>query len=182
MKLTYTGRQEEFTPVQKKKLDAKLAKLAKLLDLKGGEREAHVFLTAERHLRRAEITVRVFDHPMVCVAVEADQFTALFQAIERLEKQALKFRAKKRDTKREPKQAWAAETAPPLAAEASSDETRGRRVFRVDEHDYRKPMTLEEALLEMDTKRDYVVFRDTGTDRVSVLLRRRDGNYDLVEG
>jgi putative sigma-54 modulation protein len=52
----------------------------------------------------------------------------------------------------------------------------------VDEQNYRKPMTIEKALLEMDRKRDYVVFRDSETDRVSVLLRRRDGHFDIVEG
>jgi putative sigma-54 modulation protein len=41
-------------------------------------------------------------------------------------------------------------------------------------------MTLDEALLQMDN-RDYVVYRDAATDRVSVLLRRRDGHFDLIE-
>lgn len=178
MKVTYTGRQERFTPAQKKKLDAKLAKLGKLLDLKGGEREAHIILTSERHLRRAEITVRVFDHPMVGVAAEADQFTSVLSAVDKLEKQVLKLRGKQRDTKREPREAWPA----PAVVEASSQEPGGKRVFRVDEQHYRKPMTIEEALLEMDRKRDYVVFRDADTDRVSVLLRRRDGHFDIVDG
>jgi putative sigma-54 modulation protein len=181
MKVTYTGRREPFTPPQTRKLEGKLAKLARLLDLKGGEREAHIILTSERHLRRAEITVRMFDHPMVGVAAEADQFTALLQAIERLEKQVLKLRAKKRDTKRDPRQALAA--APePAVVEASSEEAEARQVFRLNRHATNKPMTLEEALLEMDRQRDYVVFRDAETDRVSVLMRRRDGHFDLVEG
>jgi putative sigma-54 modulation protein len=179
MKVTYTGQQEQFTPAQKKKLDARLAKLGKLLDLKGGEREAHIILTSERHLRRAEITVRVFDHPMVGVAAEADQFTSVLSAVERLEKQVLKLRGKQRDTKREPREAW---PAPAAVVEASSEEPGGKRVFRVDEQRYRKPMTIEEAMLEMDRKRDYVVFRDAETDRVSVLLRRRDGHFDIVDG
>ena len=72
MKVTFTGRQEPYTPAQKKRLDAKLAKLAKLMDSRGGEREAHVILTSERHLRRAEITVNVHDHPMVGLAAEGD--------------------------------------------------------------------------------------------------------------
>jgi hypothetical protein len=29
--------------------------------------------------------------------------------------------------------------------------------------------------------RDYVVYRDAETDRVNVLIRRRDGNFDLIE-
>ncbi len=180
MKVTYTGRQEPFTPAQKKKLDTRLAKLAKLMDSRGGEREAHVILTSERHLRRAEITVRVHDRPMVGLAAEGDQFTALFQAIEKLEKQVLKLRAKKRDTKRESKQTWEAEEPSPVAV-ATVDAAVGRQIFRVDEHDNRKPMTLEEALLELDMDRDYVIYRDAETDRVSVLLRRRDGHLDLVE-
>jgi hypothetical protein len=41
-------------------------------------------------------------------------------------------------------------------------------------------MTLEEALLEIDD-RDYIVYRDAETDRLSMLVRRRDGNFDLIE-
>ena len=42
-------------------------------------------------------------------------------------------------------------------------------------------MTLDEALLEIEKSGDYVVYRDAETDRLSVLLRRRDGHFDLVE-
>ena len=42
-------------------------------------------------------------------------------------------------------------------------------------------MTLEEALLEMEKDRDYLVYRDAETDRLAVLVRRRDGHFDLVE-
>jgi hypothetical protein len=42
-------------------------------------------------------------------------------------------------------------------------------------------MTLEEAMLEMDVRSDYLVYRDAATDRVKVLVRRRDGQFDLVE-
>jgi len=41
-------------------------------------------------------------------------------------------------------------------------------------------MTIEEAMLEIDG-RDYVVYRDAESDRLSVLIRRRDGNFDLIE-
>jgi putative sigma-54 modulation protein len=178
MKVSYTGRQEQLTEAQQKKLNAKLAKLARLLDHRGGEREAHVIMASERHLRRAEITVNVYDHPMVGVASETDEFTALFQAAEKLEKQVLKLQAKKRDTKREPKSSWPASEA---AGAPEVEETPERRVFRVNEHASHKPMTLDEALLEMNPGRDYVIFRNSESDRVSVLLRRRDGHYDLFE-
>jgi putative sigma-54 modulation protein len=177
LKIAYTGRQEQLTPAQQKKLDARFVKLAKLLDLRGGEREARVIFSAERHLRRAEITVTVLGHPMVGLADGADEFTALYQAAERLEKQVLKLRAKKRDTKRDPKPAWE-ETAPSGAA--APEEVADKRVYRVEESASRKPMTLEEAVLDIGRSRDYLVYRDAETDQLAVLLRRRDGHFDLV--
>ena len=42
-------------------------------------------------------------------------------------------------------------------------------------------MSLDEAMLEMEESQDYMVYRDAQTDRVSVLMRRPDGNFDLIE-
>jgi hypothetical protein len=33
----------------------------------------------------------------------------------------------------------------------------------------------------MEKDRDYLVYRDAGTDRVAVLMRRRDGDFDLIQ-
>jgi putative sigma-54 modulation protein len=176
MKITYTGRQVELAPAQLKKLEERFAKVGKLLDGKR-ECEAHVILSLERHLHHAEVTVNYFDHRLVCLGSDSDLFTAIHAAIEKLEKQAVKQRSKWRDTKRTPRKEEAAEkeTRP---AEPEME----RRVYRVNHHQRRKPMTLDEALLEMDNKRDYLVYRDAETDRISVLVRRCDGNFDLVEG
>jgi hypothetical protein len=42
-------------------------------------------------------------------------------------------------------------------------------------------MTVEEAVLDLDKTRDYVVYRDADTGRTTVLIRRRDGHLDMVE-
>ena len=180
MKITYTGRQVELAPAQLKKLEARFAKVGKLLDGRR-ECEAHVILSLERHLHQAEVTVNYFNHQLVGLGSNADLFNAIHSAIEKLEKQAVKQRTKWRDTKRTPRKTTEqGETAAPAETEAEP-ETEGR-VYRVNHHQKRKPMTLEEALLEMDKSRDYLVYRDAQTDRISVLVRRRDGNFDLVEG
>ena len=45
-----------------------------------------------------------------------------------------------------------------------------------------KPMTLDEAALEMDGRGEGVlVFRDAATERVNVLYRRKDGHLGLIE-
>jgi putative sigma-54 modulation protein len=56
-----------------------------------------------------------------------------------------------------------------------------QRVFRVNHLNRRKPMTLDEAMMEMEGGREYMVYRDSDRECVSVLVRRRDGNFDLIE-
>ncbi len=176
MKVSYRGMPGELPPKVQEKLDAKFAKLSKLLERRG-EKEAHVVITTERHLHKAEITIQFYDHQLIGIGSDADLFTAISEAIEKLEKQAVKQRAKWRDKRRdgEPE-------SPAEEPAAVSEPAREVRVFRVNHHERRKPMTLEEALLEFDgSDRDYVVYRDAERECVSVLVRRRDGNFDLIE-
>ncbi len=43
-------------------------------------------------------------------------------------------------------------------------------------------MTAEEAALRIESsEEEFVVFRDSGTEKISVLYRRRDGNFGLIE-
>jgi putative sigma-54 modulation protein len=178
MRITYTGRQVELAPAQVKKIEAQFAKLGKLLD--GKEQcEAHIILTQVRHLNKAEVTMNYHDHPMVGVGSSSDLFTAIHAAVNKLEKQAIKVRAKWRDTKRIPENSIRAGKRE--AVEALPESETSRRVFRVNHHQHRKPMTLDEAMLEMEKDQQYLVYRDAESDRVSVLVRRRDGNFDLVE-
>jgi putative sigma-54 modulation protein len=180
MKITYTGRQVELAPAQLKKLQDRFSKIGKLLDGKE-ERDAHVVLSLERKIHKAEATVNYYNHQLVGVGSSADLFTAIHLAAEKLEKQCLKARTKWRDAKRMPhKAAPEVETERAVPAEAETDS--GRQIFKVKPAQKRKPMTVEEAVLEMDKSRDYLVYRDAQTDKVSVLLRRRDGHFDLVEG
>ncbi len=180
MKITYTGRQVELAPAQLKKLEARFAKVGKLLDGRR-ECEAHVILSLERHLHQAEVTVNYFNHKFVGIASSADLFHAIHTAVEKLEKQAIKQRTKWRDGKRTPSKSELSKREPAIAAKTPEPAPDGR-VHKVNHHQKRKPMTLDEAVLQMDKTRDYVVYRDAETDRVSVLVRRRDGNFDLVEG
>ena len=178
MRITYTGRQVELAPAQLKKIEAQFAKVGKLLDGKE-EREAHVVLSLERHLHQAEVTVHYHNHELVGIGSNADLFTAIHSAADRLEKQAIKVRSKWRESKRERRKEMAPE--PAVVEEAAPEQDGERRLFRVNHHRRRKPMTLDEALLEMEKDLDYLVYRDAETDRVCVLVRRRDGHYDLVE-
>jgi len=196
MKISYTGRHEAFPSRALAKFEIKLQKLSKMIDRRG-EREAHVILAQQRFLHKVEITLNAWDHAMVGIGSDTDLVTAANDALDKLEKQILKLRNKWRDTKRhKDKEAEAAPTVSELQAVSSSKKakamaappkgasgknSRRKRVFRVNHNDGSKPMTLEEAMLEMEESQDYMVYRDAQTERVTVLMRRPDGNFDLIE-
>lgn len=196
MTITYTGQAALAAP-QKKKFEEKLKKIAKLLD-RGGEKSARVILTTERHLHHAEITVQYYDRPLVGVGSNSDPLQAGVLAIEKLEKQVLKVGEKRRDTSRRPvaktkraEPAIAAETPDKPAAKkselkkaavAAKVAPASGRVFKLNPKTLRKPMTVDEAMLELTDGKSHIAFRDADSDRVNVLVRRADGHFDLIEG
>ena len=191
MKLIYSGKKKEFTPELERKMEVKFAKLGKMIEQRG-EREAHVTCRVERHLHKIEILTNVYDHALKAEAADADMGVAFHQAIESLEKQIVKLRRRWRDTHRDPKgvraskEGWennlpADSAAPPASPNGPKNaKAAKRRVFRVD-YNGSKPMTLEEAMMEMENRTDYMVYRDFDRNCLSVLIRRPDGNFDLIE-
>jgi ribosome hibernation promoting factor len=182
MNVSYKGIKKELPAKLREKLDAKFAKLSKLLEMRG-EKEAHVVVTSERYLHRAEITLQFYDHQLVSVGSDSDVFTAMSAALDKMEKLAVKQREKWREKKRRAEPSKTANAAPArrAAPEASGGGEKARRVFRVNNGDRRKPMTLDEALIEMEGGRDYVVYQDSEKGGVTMLVRRRDGHFDLIE-
>jgi putative sigma-54 modulation protein len=184
MKITYTGRQVELAPAQLKKLEARFAKIGKLLSGKK-ECEAHIVLRLERHLHHAEATIRYFNHQLVGVGSSPELFEAIYASAEKLETQAVKSRTKWLDNKRGPRPAVEVEAPPetkPVSKKkkAEPEPQPDRLIYHVENHKKRKPMTLDEAVLEMDG-RDYLVYRDAKTEKMVMLVRRRDGHFDMVE-
>jgi ribosomal subunit interface protein len=198
MNITYTG-QSALTPAQLKKFEAKLEKIGKMLD-RDGDKSAHVIIATVRHLTRVEITINYYSRTAVVNASDSDVQQAAFSALDKLEKQILKQRDKWRDVNRRPAAKTmrtpvippAVEAPAPVAKPKSktavkvkalpSSDSKAGRIYRVNNHGNRKPMTVDEALLELSDGQHYVVFRDAGTDRTNVLVKRDDGHFDLIEG
>ena len=194
MKLIYSGKTKDFTSELEEHVANKMARLSRLCEQRG-EREVHLVHHTERHLHKVEIIMNFYDHQMVGECTDGDLVTALNQAAEKLEKQLIKHRDRWRDVHRDAKGVRTSKenssetetsvegksTAAMPAGSAANGVARAPKVFRVNYGGDRKPMTLEEALLEMREIRDYVVYRDADRNCLSVLVRRPDGNFDLIE-
>lgn len=198
MKITFTGKQDKLNASQERKLAMAFARLSKILEQKG-EKEAQVILSSERHLQNAEIRLNYYDHKLVGAGAATDQFTAVMDAVEKVEKQAIKNRSKWRESKRDTPVRAARTTGdavviaepeakPPKGeskavakAKKAAKAPKPAKVVQATGKASGKPMTLDEAMLAMEDKREYMVYRDTESGKVSVLIRRRDGKIDMVE-
>ena len=97
MNVEFTGRQYEVTPVVRRQVEHGLLKLQKIL---GNTFDTHVILTLEKKRHIAEITVTVRNNSFVGVAEAAEMSRAIGEAMDKIDRQAVryktKFRAKKR--------------------------------------------------------------------------------------
>ena len=45
-----------------------------------------------------------------------------------------------------------------------------------------KPMSFDEAIMEIEETKDrFIIYRDSSSENVSLIYRRDDGNYTLIE-
>lgn len=196
MNVEFTGRQYEITPTIRKQVENGLAKLKKLL---GDNFDTHVILAVEKHRNKAEITVTVRNHGIVGAAEAIDMSVAVGEALNRIERQAVKYRDRSRTLKRKKGNGKAVTepaeipmevavgasltTAVPVVVHAfpSVVRTTDAHISRSDESVALRPLTLEEAVKEAEFRdRDVFVFRDRD-GKVKVLHRKKDGKMELIE-
>jgi ribosomal subunit interface protein len=187
MKLIVSGKTKEFTPEVQEKFSLKLAKLSKLIERRG-EREAHVMHHMERHLHKVEVTMNLYDHQVAVKGSDTDLDAALIDAAVKLEKQVVKMRTKWRTTHRDAKgvriskESWEQPAEPVKVVKTKLNGRAAKpKIFKVDYDEDSKPMTMEEAIMEMESGTNYTVFRNSQQNCLSVLVRRGDGNFDLIE-
>ncbi len=195
MNVEYTGRQYEVTPAVRKQVEHGLTKLTRFL---GNSFETHVILAVEKHRCRAEITINTPNHPIVGLAEAGEMIAAVGEALDRIERQAVKYRGRWRTIKRQPKKKWNGEvkpeelsvavganaaTAVPVVVHRFPAVARMAEAHVVESSDSvaLRPLTLEEAIKEAEFRdREVFVFRDE-KGKVKVLHRTKDGKMEVIE-
>jgi putative sigma-54 modulation protein len=175
MRIDFTGRQMDVSPDLRQYTEERLRKLTRLLR---DRFELHVILTAEKHRRIAEITLKVRDHTLVGVETTGDARMSINGALDKLERQAVRMLGRRRERKRRPKPATAVLLNVLRSQRVDHEE---HQILTTDRFPI-KPMSVDEAIASLDSTRiGLVVFRNSETERVNVLYRRDDGNLGLIE-
>jgi putative sigma-54 modulation protein len=203
MNVEYTGRHYEVTPAIRKAVETGLTKIRKIL---GDRFETKVVLAVEKHRHKAEITISPRNGPLVGLAQAKDMTVAVNEALDHLEKQAVKYKTRWQSKKRSARKSeevkkWngnspqpeqeevltrigiTEKTAVPVAVHRYPAVARATEVHLVRSSDAvsMRPLTLEEAIKEAHFRdRDVFVFRDP-KGKVMILHRTRDGKMELIE-
>ncbi|HEY6338628.1 MAG TPA: ribosome-associated translation inhibitor RaiA [Candidatus Sulfotelmatobacter sp.] len=205
MNVEYTGRHYEITSAIRKEVETGLTKIRKIL---GDKFETKVILAVEKHRHKAEITISPRNGPLVGLAQAKDMIIAVNEALDHLERQAVKYKTRWQSKKRSARKTeevkkWNGHSISPLEQEADLQTSVGLsektavpvvvhkypavakttevHLVRSDDAVAMRPMTLEEAIKEAHFKdRDVFVFRDP-KGKVMILHRTRDGKMELIE-
>jgi len=195
MNVEYTARKYVITPNIRKEVETGLNKIRKIL---GDGFETKVTLAVEKRRHKAEIAIDPPHGPIVGIAQTGDMVSAINEALDHLQKQALKHKTKWLSKKRKAVKKFdgqSLEDSTQAALGLAEDATfsvlvhkfpsvaRTTEVHLVHAQDSvaLSPMTLEEAIKEAHFRdKDVFVFRDP-KGKLMVLHRTRDGKMELIE-
>lgn len=186
MQVSITGRNVDITDPLRHHVEKKLTHVKKYFD---GILDAHVVMNVEKHRHSAEITINANGITMHGEESTGDMFTSVDKVIDKIERQLRRYKSKLRSRRHGRKEAGEEEEGMEslqvridvLNADDVESAVETPRVIKSNRFAI-KPMSLDEAVMQMDLlHQDFLVYRESRSNRVCVLYRRNDGNYGLIE-
>jgi putative sigma-54 modulation protein len=170
MRTTITCRHCQLDPDLKSYVEEKVSHLEHYFDRAD---EAHVVFESEGHRKIAGVTVHA-SRAIISSEQEADDMRSAFdRTLEKVERQIRRYKGRVRNHK-------GIEPTAEVAAQAGGVALESLGI--VPESLASKAMTPAEASAELEEIGvSFLVFVNLDTDRVSVIYRRGDGDYGLVE-
>ena len=175
---TVRGKNIDITPSLREYVEKRVGKVTKYFDNVG---EISVVLTASKGRHTVEVTVPIPGGVLLRgEETTMDMYTSIDLVVEKLERQIRKHKTKLERRFREAG-FHAEEVKDAVTAPGREDEGEEYEVVK-QKHFVVKPMDVQEAIMEMNLlNHSFFVFRDAQTEEVSVVYRRDDGKYGLIE-
>ncbi|MGL4850784.1 MAG: ribosome hibernation-promoting factor, HPF/YfiA family [Clostridium sp.] len=172
MKVTVVSKNIEITEGLRESIEKKISKLEKYFEK---EVDAKVTVAVQKNAHIVEVTIPFSGIMLRAEESTDDMYKSIDMVEEKLVRQIRKQKTKlSRNYNKSLRFAEIATDAEPV------EETKGKIVrtksFAV------KPMNSEEAVLQMELLgHSFFVYQDTDTNNVSVVYKRKDGNYGLLD-
>jgi len=176
MRISLTFRNTEGENWQKEYVDERLNKIKKYIDR---PMDVHAILSVEKFRNVVEVNM-IADGLNINAKEEAkDMRLAIDNAIDKIEKQLKKHKEKIRGHKTN---VIRTEGITAISGEMGESEEEQEAKLVETRKVVLKPMSLDDAVMEMDVSRQrFIIYRDSSSENVSLIYRRDDGKYALIE-
>jgi putative sigma-54 modulation protein len=163
----------EVTPALRSHVESHFDRINHLFA--GNNTKAHVIIEVEKGRHRAEIVVNWRKEVLTANSTFSDMYQSLTKTIDKIEKQASRLKSKIIDKHHKAQKVTTVTDSGPEIAPASP------RIIS-EKNNSVKPMTAEEAVLNLDGEENqFLIFRNADNERISVIYKRKDGNYGLIQ-
>jgi putative sigma-54 modulation protein len=168
----------EQSDALKSYVEEKLDRVSKYID---GPINAQVYFAVEKKIRHiVEIVITAKGISTKASEATNDMYAAIDAVIDKIERQLKRYKEKIKAHK--PNGDDRGRQFSKKIFEAESIETSSEPVVIRTQTETAKPMSVEEAVMQMDLlHKDFIVFTDSVNNDISVMYRRKDGNFGLIE-
>ena len=176
MEIIIRGSKLEITDAMEAYAKEKLTKLDKYLD-GTEEAKATVLVKVRGHLNKVEVTIPLKNLILRAEESQEDFYAAIDVVIDKLERQIRKNKTRIASTKKKEARDFSYD----YIAEIEDDEEEEEKIVKRKKIDL-KPMDEEEAILQMELLgHSFYLFKDMETDKPTLVYKRKDGNYGVIE-
>ena len=179
MQVSVTFRNVEPTETLKEHAAEKVARIERYVH---APTDAHIVLSVEKHLHKADITIK--GHGMLMRGKEKteDMYASIDRAVDKIERQVKRYKNKLSNHK--PRQGASAKVtlnyldalSEPEPKPTPVDKVISRREIEVN------TMSVEEAIMQMDLiNNDFYVFINANSGDMNVIYRRGEDGFGVIE-
>lgn len=176
MEYTFVGKQDVISDAVKSYTEKKLDRLSKLMP---NDTKVNVTYEVVKLDQKVEVTINLPKRMLRSEVVDLDMYAAIDKVADILENQLVKY--KNRLKKSSSKNSKLKEEYTAIAFDETNIFEEETNIFKTKKFAI-KPMDAEEAVMEMDLLgHNFYVFRNSHTDEVNVVYKRKDNQYGLIE-
>ncbi len=171
MEILIRGNKVEITDSMKKYVKEKLSKLDKyLVDQKA---KATVLVKVRSYTQKVEVTIPLKTLILRAEEEQEDFYAAVDLIINKLERQIRKNKAKLESRNKSKSKEFNVDDLIPI-----EDNDKIVKTKKIDV----KPMNSEEAMLQMELLgHDFYMYKDSDTNSICVIYKRKEGGYGIIE-
>ena len=181
MNIIISGKQMELTDGIKGAIEEKIGRLDYYLH---PETEVKVTVSAKKARQKIEVTVIPISGPIIRAEdIEENLYAAIDVVYDKLNKQLRRYKNRLQDRHQNHESIrFHGEDSSEVEPDFNGEDDKLDIIIERNKKFDMKPMSAEEAVLQMELiEHDFYMFRNIDTDEISIVYKRRNGGYGMIE-